>query len=320
MQQVLSGNLWKIIRAQGAKARHRRAVIAYVTQDLVGLRKGDVLVVDASERAIACGETAATLLRRLKNKGVRIYHCAGLHAKVLLLGDVAVVSSGNMSNSSADGLIEAGLMMDHCTTVSAVSSFIEQVIRRSNELLVDHIAALNKIKVVRRHTGIVSGHENRRTKLIRPLGYRTWLVGVHELVRDPRPEEQRLIEHAMQALRRRTGSSDSEPDWIRWGISSRFARECREGDSIIQIWRANRAKRPSVVIRPTPVLLKQRTKKWTRFYLGEATGPHTDLSLHNFKNLLKQLGYSRPVSAGIQHLVEPEMADAIGRKWKTRRI
>lgn len=67
---------------------------AYVTQDLVGFSKGDTLVVDASRHAISSGETAAKLLRTLKMKGVHIYHCAGLHAKVLLLDDVAVISSG----------------------------------------------------------------------------------------------------------------------------------------------------------------------------------------------------------------------------------
>jgi phosphatidylserine/phosphatidylglycerophosphate/cardiolipin synthase-like enzyme len=81
-----------------------------------------VLVVDASKRAIACGETDAGLLRLLWKKEVHLYHCAGLHAKVLLLDDMAVISSGNMSSSSADGLVEVGLVTDHSNTVSAVAS------------------------------------------------------------------------------------------------------------------------------------------------------------------------------------------------------
>jgi hypothetical protein len=45
-----------------------------VTRDLVGFRKADVLVVDASEHAIACGDTDAKLLRRLqRKKGVLLY-------------------------------------------------------------------------------------------------------------------------------------------------------------------------------------------------------------------------------------------------------
>src|ERR1700687_5343277 len=105
MERVLSSDLWKMVRAQARKARCRKAAIAYVTKDLIRFRKGDILVMDASAHAISCGETDAKLLRTLHKKGVSLYHCVGLHAKVLVLDDVAVISSGNMSNSSANGLV-----------------------------------------------------------------------------------------------------------------------------------------------------------------------------------------------------------------------
>jgi hypothetical protein len=316
MQSVLSSDLWKVIRAKARTAKRRKAAIAYVTQELVRFRKGDVLVVDASKRAIACGETDAALLRMLQKREVRLYHCADLHAKVLLLDDVAVISSGNMSKSSADGLVEAGLVTDHGTTVSAVASFIEQVIRQSNELLAKDIATLCKIKVVRRDGRETGGRKKFRTK-VGTLGNRTWLVGVRELVRAPKPDDQGLIDRAIKSLRKRLGNPDEEPSWIRWGLRGRFAGECQKGDTLIQILRSRRAKLPSTVLRATPVLLKQPAKQWTRFYLGEATGPHTEVSWYKFKRLLNQLGYPRRVSAGMVHLLDPDMADAIARKWNS---
>jgi len=48
-----------------AKKAAAKATIAYVTRDLVGFRKGDVLIVDASARAIASGETDARLEKAL---------------------------------------------------------------------------------------------------------------------------------------------------------------------------------------------------------------------------------------------------------------
>src|ERR1700723_260200 len=102
MQKILSKDLWPVIRELAEKAVQRKAAIAYVTQDLVGFRKSDVLIVDASDNAIACGETDARLLRKLVNKGVRLYNCADLHAKVLVVGESAIIGSGNMSNSSAE--------------------------------------------------------------------------------------------------------------------------------------------------------------------------------------------------------------------------
>jgi len=63
MQKVLSSNLWQVARAHAKSARKRRAAIAYVTQDLIGFRRGDTLLCDASRLAISCGETSAKLLR-----------------------------------------------------------------------------------------------------------------------------------------------------------------------------------------------------------------------------------------------------------------
>jgi hypothetical protein len=320
MQKVLSSGLWKSIGALARRPQQRKAAIAYVTRDLVGFRKGDVLVVDASPRTIACGETNARLLRALRRKRVLLYHCADLHAKALLLGDVAVISSGNMSGSSADGLVEAAVLSDHASTVSGVASFIEQLVQQSEELNRSRIDELCRIKVIRRggHPFPIS-QARRRTRITR-LGNRTWLIGVRELVRDPAPDEQKMIAKALKSLHARTSDSKSEPDWIRWSGKNRFVRECREGDSLIQIWRSSRAKRPSVVVRAVSVLLKQQTTRWTRFYVPPATGPHAEMPWGRFKRLLKSLGYPRLLGPCIEHLLENDMADAIQRQWiKSRR-
>ena len=315
MQRVLSSDLWKAIRAQAQKARRRRAAIAYVTRDLVGFRKADVLVVDASEHAIACGDTDAKLLRRLqRKKGVLLYHCADLHAKVLQLDDVAVISSGNMSTSSSSGLVEAAVMTDHNSVVSGVASLIEQLVRQSTALDGARIARLCRIKVVRRG-GRGPGRRKKRVTKLAPLGNRTWLVGVHQLVRDPPPDEQRMIDRATKTLRARAEGRDDDPNWVRWGPRGLLPRDCREGDSLIQIWRSSGAKRPSAVLRVAPVLLKQKAKRWTRFYLGDATGRYPEVKWGSFKRLLKKFGYGRRVSANIVHLLEPDMADAIARNW-----
>ena len=51
MQRVFSSETLKAVRAQARKAKQRKAAIAYVTRDLIGLNHGDVLVVDASNRS-----------------------------------------------------------------------------------------------------------------------------------------------------------------------------------------------------------------------------------------------------------------------------
>jgi hypothetical protein len=315
MQRVLSKDLWKQVRASARNARQRKAAIAYVTRDLIGLRKGDILILDASERAIKFGETNASLLRQLLRKGVQLYHCADLHAKVIQLDNAAVVGSGNMSSLSEGTLVEAGILTNHTSTVAGVASFIEQLVRQSKQLDRHQISLLCKIKVVP-HGHRNAGHPNRRKTKIARLGNRTWLIGVRELRRDPPPTEQRLIDRAINSLQARLNQKDLDPSWLKWGVRGRFPLQCREGDSVIQIWRSRGAKRPSVVMRASPVLLKQKTNQWTRFYLEDPTDRYAELRWGSFKRLLKELGYTGRVSAGMVREIDSDLADAIDRKWK----
>jgi hypothetical protein len=110
---------------------------------------------------------------------------------------------------------------------------------------------------------------------------------------------------------------DEEPYWIRWTGKSRFARECREGDSIIRIWRSSKAHRPSAVLGGTGVLLKQQAANWTRFYLRPSDGRRAEMSWGKFQLLLKQVGVSKRVGPGSVLLLEPDIAEAIARKWKS---
>ena len=73
MQRVLRKDLWTEVRKLARASSSREVAISYVTRDLVGFRRGDTLVVDASTLAIKNGETDAPLLRKLHKKGVQVY-------------------------------------------------------------------------------------------------------------------------------------------------------------------------------------------------------------------------------------------------------
>jgi hypothetical protein len=316
MQRVLSNDLWTEVRKQARISKSRKGAIAYVTRDLVGLRKGDTLVVDASTLAIRNGETDAPLLRKLHNEGVQLYDCADLHAKILLLDDVAIISSGNMSSSSENRMVEAALISDHGSVVAGVASLIEQLVKQSSLLDKKQIAQLCKIKVIRRG-GWNAARSTRRKTRIAELGNRTWIVGVRELKHDPHPEEQKLIDRATHSLQEQVSGDGEDFNWIKWGVRGRFPQECRAGDLLIQIWRSPDAKRPSAVIKPVPVLLKQATKQWTRFYVAQASGRSPEMSWGRFQQLLSEVGYPRQIKAGSVQLVDPDIADTISRKWNS---
>jgi hypothetical protein len=315
MQRVLSKELWKEIRAYASRARRRKVAISYVTNDLIGFRNGDILVVDASQWAIKFGETDAQVLLNLQRKGVQLFDCRDLHAKTVLLDDVAFVSSGNMSKSSAKKLVEAGILTDHVAVVSAVASFIEQLQDQSKALTPSALEKLCKIKVIRRGGRPLGGKKNRKTK-IAPLGNRIWFLGVRDEDREPNKEEQKIIDRAQARLRRRFDEKRDDFNWIKCGVRGRFERSCKEGDSIIQVWRSSHAKRPGRAVRATPVLLKQKSKRWTRFYVEDPTDRYAELRWTKFRRLLKEIGYSRTVSANVVREIAPDVAETINRKWK----
>ena len=306
MQKVLSSDLWKEVAKRAKVARQRKAAIAYVTKDHIGFQAGDVLVVDASKRAIASGQTDAPLLRELNRNRVAVYSQEGLHAKVMLLGNYSVVGSANMSASSG-GLIEAAVISDDVVVASGVELFISQVATKKARLKSGHIEALCKIDVVR--TGWTKGGGNsKRKKKIRPLGNRTWIVGIKELLRDPPPEEQKHIDRAYADLNERLEAEEEEYEWVRWGKTGRFAKECREGDTLIQIF--NRRNGTRRVTCGVPVLLKRREPKWLRFYLGDR--PKSDnVSWSALQATLRKIEYNRKVRPFSIQLLEPAVAELL---------
>jgi hypothetical protein len=316
MQKVLSSDLWKEIGKRAKAADRRKAAIAYVTKDHIGFQAGDVLVVNASRKTVASGQTDAPLLRKLNRKGVAVYNQEDLHAKVLLLGSYSVVGSANMSGSSG-GLIEAAVISDSPVIASGVDSFIVQHATKKARLTTTQIEALCKIPVVR--TGWAGGErKSKPARRIKALGNRTWIVGINELLRDPSPLEQKHIDRAYRDLNDRLDTKEEEYEWVRWGKNSSFARECREGDTLIQIFnKRNGTRRVTFGI---PVLLKRQEPKWVRVYLGDR--PKSDIcSWTEFQEVLRKIKYKLKVRPFSIQKLEPATAELLltQRKRSTRR-
>ena len=125
MQRLISLNVWSEIKSVSDQSRSKTAAIAYVTTDeIVRFGAGDVLVTDASDNAIACGETSALVLEAAIARGAEIYSCQGLHAKVIAFDSVVVIGSANLSSRSERDLVEAAWVSDDPTVVAEARSFI----------------------------------------------------------------------------------------------------------------------------------------------------------------------------------------------------
>lgn len=86
-----------------------RAAIAYVGVDapsLLPLRRGDVLIVNASDATLATGGTHPDALQAFVDRGVQVFSHPNLHAKVVVTSAAVIVGSANASKHSCS-LFEA---------------------------------------------------------------------------------------------------------------------------------------------------------------------------------------------------------------------
>lgn len=280
----------------------------------MGFKRGDLLVTDASVAAIKSGETAAQLLGKLHRRGVVIYSCPGLHAKVLLLDEIAVIGSGNLSKSSHTALIEVAVITDSTAAVGGVAAFIEQLVEQTKPLDAAAITALKKIKVVRR--GGRLGATPRRKPVISELGNQTWLLGVYENLKTTDAQD-RWIEQSLDEVAKETAVEKEGLNWIQWGSAGRVVRDARPGDWVIQIWRKTRqSKQPVSVLKAKPLLMKKRYKGQTYLFLGEPQRGKSEVRWSAFKSFLKRLGTPAPV-LNSQRVLHADLAEEINQRWKT---
>jgi hypothetical protein len=306
LDRVITDKVWREVGKQARTAPVRKAAIAYVTTDDIGLRAGDVLIADASERAIRSGQTDARLLRKLLKTGVIIYSREGLHSKVALFGRHAIVGSANMSGS---GLIEASVITDNPVVTSGVAAFIETLSTKRHRLDASQIEKLCAIEVIR--TGRPRGA--KKPKPVPRLGHSTWIVGVKGLKRDPSEKQQKRIDRRNEQLNEKLGTKE-EFSWIQWGKKSRFGRECRAGDTMIMIFVPNGGGRVTVT-RRVRVVMKDREPVFNRFYTEQPTRQTDEVSWSRFQKILKAAGFPGEISRGSVRKLDPGMAEAIDRKW-----
>lgn len=123
-------NVWPQLTKAVRRARQRCDVavadFGAGASRLLPLPKGSRLVVDASERAVASGQTCPADLIKLVKRGVVVYSVPNLHAKVFVLGSAAYIGSANVSRHSASQLVEAVIRTTESGAVSAARKFVRQ--------------------------------------------------------------------------------------------------------------------------------------------------------------------------------------------------
>lgn len=297
-------DIWKHAKKYSTRAKVRKAAIAYVTQDHVGFRRDDVLVVDASDSAIKSNQTSAELLGELFRKGVLLYNWPGLHAKTLLLDNYCIVGSANMSGGALE---ELAVFTNNQTLISGVAAFIAGFERPKNEIDESEIKRLLKIPVIKRKFGTIRG---KRTPTI---GGRTWIVGTRFLAREPLPADQRIIDRGKQDLDKRHRKRNFDWDHIQWSGKSSFLQKSSAGDTVIQIWGEKGSSR-AWVTRGVPLLHKRFGKRLAWTFIGDRPKTSDTVSWGKFQKILKTAGARPAKRHGVRRL-DQDVAEAIDKVW-----
>ncbi len=311
MQRLVSAGLWTEVAAL-SKRRQKSAAIAYVSSDRhLKFGRGDVLVVDASDEAIKSRETSADVLRRARKRGANIYSVAGLHAKCILLDrEVGIVGSANLSRSSDEDLIEAGVVTDDAATTSLLASFIEQLRKQATEVDGNFISRVAKIRLRRQvfRPGKRKGQHTPR------LGTSNlWLVSFEDVEFD---EAEKRIEKkgkAEAAARKAHSSSLVVPALI----TGRALKGIREGDRLVAVEREGH----TAFVWPPETILYLMSHSRRTFMFTEQRKNAEPLPWHEFKNLLRQAGMKATVKTTSDRRLPEHVGFALGTLWKgpTRR-
>lgn len=147
--EFLSSEIWETLVQRTRTARRRQFAVSYVSEDSrLRLREGDVLVTDASDGAIGSGQTSAAVLHRAHERGVKIFSCENLHAKVYVCDGWMLVGSANTSANSRS-LTEAGISSNDRALVEAAKAWIADLASSGTRVTSRFLRRIEAIPVVR---------------------------------------------------------------------------------------------------------------------------------------------------------------------------
>lgn len=314
MKAIFSSDLWPTIARLAKRAPRRAAAVAYSTAlRSLALGPGDVLITDASDESVAAGRTSASALREAHRRGAELFSLPRLHAKVLCLGDHAVIGSMNLSSASESTLVEAAVVTDEPVLVAEAYSFVSQLKRRASAIDEGFLRRIERIPVVKTGPELVT--ERRRAPRVDATAPRIWLVGfklVDDMGRQP------LIEQGQREAARKSGVAAEGLSWVRVSGSSQFRREGREGDLIIQIARANARSKTAEVRYPATIWHRQDEPTCTRFFVVESAKA-APLPWRTFKATWREAGETREPSLNSTRLITRPTFERLSRAWAGER-
>jgi hypothetical protein len=234
MKMLLSDDLWDELKKHTDGLPRLRAAIAYITQPYLNFREGDLLVCDASEEAVMAGQTSPAVLRQFVNSGAEVYSFKGLHSKVAIIGDKALIGSANFSANACRITCEAALLTDDPQEWALINAFVEKV-RIGADVRLDD-AELQKRELLFKPQRKRGG--KRRTRI--EVGQsRTWFISTTPLSASVIAADEGILQAGTKVAEKLLKEKGNDVEPLRWKGDSRFRREAKAGDIVVQAHRTS---------------------------------------------------------------------------------
>jgi hypothetical protein len=302
MRKLVTGDVWSQVNRLLRGRALRVACIAYVTSTKLKLRKGDVLICDASRYAVKFGETSARTLQFYFKKGVQIYSNSSLHSKLLISDTILVVGSSNLSRSSAERLIETAVITDDKSLNSQAKAFIHNLTKESMPITGRTIRELLKIKVLKRHLPTKMKSATRTKE----FGSKYWFVPVVPIGERAEAKIKDKVEQATKRISNREKIDPDDISFIQWPSNSVIGKQSKEGDQLVIKW-SNKANTRTEVYPPTTILEKEMNGSSVIMYYNDTLSGEP-ISWSKFKRSIASMDL-RKSFAKTSSLSEDEMKD-----------
>ena len=229
---LISGRVWSpLTRAAKQASRPSYVAVAYFGKGadrLLPLRRGSFLVVDASDAAVKSGQTCPASLRTMLKRGVFVYSCEGLHAKVFVFDSAAYVGSANVSGNSEKNLIEAIVATKQRATVASARQFVRSCCHRSlGRKELDKLGKIYREPIWRTGKTNQSQQTTIRLRIVRLIDY------------DPPEEMEEASEKGELTARKKLSNTDTHTLYeFHW----RYEHKFHERELILPIYKDREGK------------------------------------------------------------------------------
>ena len=282
---LLTYNHWpEITKAVRANHKSCYVAVAYFGQKgskLLPLEKGSRLVVDASEQAVASGQTYPDELLKLVNKGVEVFSVRNLHAKVFVVGRTVFVGSANVSQRSASQLVEAVIRSSEKQLVASAKEFVLE--NCSDPLSPSALKKLQKLYKPPKIAGGKRGKKSPKQSSSRASLKRLVLARLQENVELTDQEEKWSAASQAQAKKRQKHPRSFILEDFKWSGGCSF----KTGDILIQVTKTQNGE---FLVSPPGEVLTTRPYKSKRGVVRFIYLERPNQKRVNLKTVVKCLG------------------------------